>query len=351
MHQRFRKLAPAIIGVALIAAGPAVAQAQHKTIDLPFIANEGQEFAVKITTVEKKTVQDEVTEHSSHTSTYDGQIVKANSNGYVIGWIAKSLDWEILADKRGTVAMKARLAREAGNAFKDIPTVFEANAAGTPVLIHDWPATSKKLVAVMRDGLNNALRERLASASSSKPKEEVEAAVKSQVDQLLKTMILRHDERSAVILFEEAALIGSAQHRSWLLGVPSEDATLAPSLLSDANVPRKSKVTLRRYDTQKDEAEVIWSNIYDPAVLRTFAWDVIQAQSKAAKLDSEKLTALKTVFDTANFTRTDGGRAIISIKDGWTRHIELTVRTVGEVPGQPKTEEVKSKVIEIAKKT
>ena len=57
------------------------------------------------------------------------------------------------------------------------------------------------------------------------------------------------------------------------------------------------------------------------------------------------------MFDTANFTRTDGGRAIISIKVVWTRHIELTVRTFGEVPGQPKTEEVKSKVIEITKKT
>ncbi|MFM9850760.1 MAG: hypothetical protein ACKVP3_26995 [Hyphomicrobiaceae bacterium] len=349
MLRSHHKLALMLFSALLIALTSIGAQAQRKISDLPFVAKEGQQFTVKIKTVEKKTAQGEVTEHSSRTSINDGQIVKADPDRYLISWTGKSLDWEIFADKQRAAAMKARVSREVDDAFKNIAIVFETDATGTPVLIRDWHAMSRKLTAVMRDGLNNALQERFANVAG-KSKEEMDTIIKTQVDQILQTMILRHDERTAIILFEEAALIGSAQHRSWQLGIPSEDTSLAPSLLSDANVPRKSKVTLKRHDKAKDEAEVTWSNTYDPAVLRAFAWDVTVAQLKTAKLDSEKIDAFKKVFDKSNFTRTDGGRAIISIRDGWVRHIEINVHTAGEVPGQPKVEELKSKVVEIAKK-
>ena len=102
--------------------------------------------------------------------------------------------------------------------------MFETNAAGLPTRVREWQSLATSLANSMRAQLGKALKERHSGTPSGKSQAEAEKAVEAQVDQMIKALILRHDERTATALFQEALLLGGVQHLELPLGRPVDGA-------------------------------------------------------------------------------------------------------------------------------
>lgn len=326
------------------------AETKSPAIELPFRASAGDRFSVKVSTATRKTSGGQETYHKSTTITYDGHIQVADPNGYVISWTEKSGERKILADRDGTAAKEVKIAEELAKGFKDLPIVFEATKTGTPVRIRNWWPMAKHMAEFMRENLTRDQRALLASKGTNKSAQELDTIAASQVEQIIQMLILRHDDRSAVVYLEDAIVVGNMQHRAWQRDKAFEEEVAAPNPFSDAGIPAKNRLTLLRYDKSASEAEVVWTSQYDPPAIKSAAMAVTEAQLKAANAPAEQVEEARKAIDSTTTTRADEIRALISIKDGWARRIEVKKTVVSESPNQPKYEDVRTRLIEITRR-
>lgn len=339
---------PALATTCLVLTLSASALQADETINLPFKAEAGDEYRLTVQRTEKRLKGDDPVSQVETNAAYDARIVEKLSEGYVMAWKQTAYDRKVLEDKTGAEAQKAETQRAISESLRNLEISFETNAAGVPVRIVGWSEVSKTIAVAFREHLKKGLIARLEgpALAAGKTKEEVEAAAQAQVDAVIGALILRHDERTAVVLLEEALLVAGVQNQSLPLGKKVDWSAVAPSLLSEQGVSYESIGALERLDKATSEAEITWTNTYNPDQLRAQALDLIKNQLAASKqVPQDKVDEILSTLSKLEVSRVDTGKALIGIEDGWTRSVEYVKRVNSRL--EPALQEYQEKTVRI----
>lgn len=337
----------ALAGLDALAKGP--------EIEIPFKAKAGDTFKVRVTVMERESENGAVQKEQIRSSNYDGRIETITKDGYRISWTSRGGESKIVADKKGTLAAQQQSLKAINKAFSGQATTVETLADGTPIRISDWAATSQKLAGLLRTALTEVMEKAVADQKTDAPAEKIKEFVNGQVNAIIQNLILRHDERSAVVLLEEMGMLASIQHRKLAVGEPFVEEQRAPATFGDGTVGRKDSITLTKLDRQKDEAFFTWKSEFDGNQMREFILPIVRQQFEAglALQPEDKREEARKNFEAElgglTINRTDTGTGVVRISTGWAKRVEQNSRTEtsgsggGQVSEKRRTVEVFSK--------
>lgn len=211
---------------------------------------------------------------------------------------------------------------------------------------------SERLATIMREEFTSALLKQIEARAKAagKSSEEIAAIVKANVDSAINLTVLRHDERSAIVLFEEAYLIGGLQNLALPLGKETNWTGDAPSLLSEQSVPFESTVTLKRANEASGEAEIGWVNTFSAEHLKEQVLSVVRSQLEANQaISKEKREEILAAVAKSELSRVDTGNAIVGLADGWVRSLHYLKRVRSTPSGEPVETREKSIRIDVTR--
>ncbi len=321
--------------------------AQSDQVHLPLKVNVGDTFTIRVSSTMRQTKGESTISDVSLEQTQALRVIERTSQGYVFENTLKSFRDGVSVDGGPRAQIQAEAGRAILEAFKDQPSVIETDGAGIPTRVRNWPALSNKLADILRRTLTPAITKLLLANAQGKDPGQVETIVQSQVEAVVRTAVLRHDERSAAQLNVIQFLIGGVQNRSWRVGQTVEADGRVSSLVSDGQIPIATRATLQSYNTARNEAVVVWRADYDGEELRKAALELVTTQARAAGLGSDKVDEASKLMSQLTVTREDEGEAKLTIKTGWVKRLEFTKKITSSMPGQPADTRHDKMVIEI----
>ena len=319
-----------------------------EVVNLSFKAKAGDEYGLAVQTVEKRLKGNETVSQVETNAAYDARIVEKLPEGYIMAWKQTAYDRKIIEDKTGAEAQKAETQRAINESLRNLEISFETNSAGIPVKVLDWPSLSKKLASMFHEQVTKTLISRLEgpALAAGKTREEIEAAAKAQADAMVQMLVLRHDEKTAVVFLEEAFLVAGVQDQSMPLGKEVDWKAKAPSFLSDDGVSFDSSGMLQRLTEESGEAEITWTSRYNSDELKAHVVALVRNQLTANKqLTQDKIDEALAIFNKLEVSRLDTGKAIIGSEDGWTRSVDYVKRVTSKLQLAP--QEYQEKAIRI----
>lgn len=340
----------ALTGALLLLGCGMVGAAEPDIVEIPLRAKVGDQFTITTTLEQQGRQGGNLVQRYVLTSVDAARVDAVLPTGYRMVWTGHSATGRVILDKTGGAAATIESALQIGKIFRGVPVAVETDASAKPVRMIDWQPTSQKLADAFGSVLTTSLRKTLRNI----PEAERESRIKASVDQTIRALIMRHDERSATVLLIPQQLLGNIQHMRWTRGKPAKTNSVGTSFLTEQNPTSLATSQLTRLDESAGIAEVRISHVFDSAKLTEISKAVMRQNARAAasaEPDAGKraklLQDVEKQLASLTMSRTDNIRATIDLKSGWVRTFEEKMEVRVRIPGQAPAVNTKKTAIKV----
>jgi hypothetical protein len=307
-HRASRVITAAGLGIAVACLLATSASAER--ISIPFTAEKGDTFKVRITKKSTEVENGATTTDGPYSFNYDAVVLDASASGSRIRWTLTS------AFMPGTKTENELLSGGMLTLMKGIPLEFDAGPSGAPVRIPNFRKIVPRLVEITREVL---------IAQGREPDEDAMRIIEE-------TFRNMSPWTAASTYLPEAQLIGAMQN----LTLDTEGAVRreqkAPKPFGGPEVSMISEVRLAEHDTTNGFSLITWQTRFDrESMVKSIMKTADTIGKRAGKnLPPEALEmASKMELD-----RNDEGKALVSLADGWVRKLYYHQRISNAVMGQ-----------------
>ncbi len=313
----FPRLAVGLLALVTFSAGTFVAapSARPEAVSLPFRAEKGDRFRVRVTKRVAESKGGEQTNDGPFSFNYDGDVLQASESGYLIRWTLKSVFTP------GSKADNAALSSGILAMMKDIPLEFDAGLNGAPVRIPNFKDILPRLLQLSRKFL-------------TEDGQEPDPQVMKRVEDSYNAMSL---EAAAGHFLPEAALIGGMQNLRLDRGAPARKVTAQPSPLGGPPIKMITETRLATHDALTGVAVVKWETRFDPRSIADSTAALMESMRKPG--DPDLPPEAREMLKQIKIERIDTGTAMISLADGWVRKIHYRQFLENKSPGQDQSKD------------
>jgi hypothetical protein len=276
-------------------------------ISVPFDANSGTKFAVKILKERIDTKDEKTVSHYKTTTSYDGVIDEIIDERMIITWRPTGFNVEPIV----TAAIKPKVDLESIAKEFNFPIQFESDLLGQPLKISNRDEFQEKMLKITQNMGGQAAA----------------GVAKIMTDTFFKLP----DEQFAKFFLQDAQLLGQGQ----AIELPKtgfvESSDEVPSPLGGPPVTYISKIRF----VEETANEVVFELIgeMDP---KSALENVSALAEKIAKQTGKPIEEVRSKMGQMKIERKDKVTFHISKSNGWTNHVEVKKMIVSESEGNSK---------------
>lgn len=264
-------------------------------VSIPFQAEQGQTFIVKIKKQRIDTKNKDVTNDVTTQFAYEGKIEEADDDELTIVWTFQNMDVHVNKQSKKSSDIDTGILFE----FAKKPIRFKTDSFGNPIKLENY------------DELKDAFRKALANSKDGE----------KTIRYFEQTFFAFDDKTAAHVFLPEASLIGQGQSLSIPANETVEETTQVPNPLGGP--PFNFKISYKLVENTDTLVEIESIGTSDPESVRTSMQKTIERILQQSQTSNEKAhNELKDL----KITRSDRVRYTIEKESGWTQKVTLERR-------------------------